>query len=156
MQIEFMISLKEQYMNAIENKTKLHEFRRRFSKVNHNFYSLIYVSSPISKVTAIVKFYPPIEGDIDDMLVLRQTHSFSNNQEVRDYFKDSKTYHALPIKQIQLLNNPIPLKKLRELVPNFAPPQSYFRIDNDKYSVIVDHVNKTDNTKTRLPHQSLS
>lgn len=144
MQIEFMISLKEQYMNAIENKTKLHEFRRRFSKVDHNFFSLIYVSAPISAITAIIEFNPPIEGDIDDMLALRQTHSFSNDKEVRDYFKGSKTCYALPIKDIQLLKNPIPLNKLRELVPNFAPPQSYFRIDNDKYSVIVDHVKKTD------------
>ncbi|NOQ55274.1 MAG: hypothetical protein GQ477_00550, partial [Nanohaloarchaea archaeon] len=139
MQIEFMISLKEQYMNAIENKTKLHEFRRRFSKINHNFYSLIYVSAPISKITAIIKFNPPLEGNIDDMLALRQTHSFSNDQAIINYFKGSKTCHALPISQIHILKNPIPLNKLRDLVPNFAPPQSYFRIDNDKYSVIIDY-----------------
>lgn len=145
MKIEFMISIKEQYMNAIENKTKVHEFRRRFSKIDHDFYSLIYVSAPISKITAIVKFNPPIEGNIDDMIVLRQAHSFSNDQEIRDYFKGSNTCHALSISEIQILKNPISLNKLRELVPNFAPPQSYFRIDNDKYSVIVDHIKKTDN-----------
>ena len=143
MQIEFMISIKEQYINAIENKTKLHEFRRRFSKIDHDFYSLIYVSSPVCKVTAIVRFNPPIEGDIDDMLALRQTHSFSNDEAIKEYFKGSKTCYALPIKDIHELTHPIPLKKSRELVPNFAPPQSYFRIDNDKYSVIVDYLKKT-------------
>ena len=137
MQIGFMISLKNQYLKAIEDNTKLHEFRRRFSKVDHDFYSLIYVSSPIKKVTAIIKFSPPIQGNIDYMITLRQTHSFSNDEAIRDYFKDSKTCYALPIKKIQTLNNPIPLKKLRELVPNFAPPQSYFRVDNDKYSIIT-------------------
>ncbi|MBW6461740.1 MAG: hypothetical protein K0B07_01720 [DPANN group archaeon] len=140
MQIEFMLSLKEQYMNAIEDKIKLHEFRRRFLKVDHDFYSLIYVSSPIKKVTTIIKFGPPIKGTIDDMLALRQTHNFSNDKAIKDYFKGSKTCYALPIKEIQMLNNPIPLKKLRELVPNFAPPQSYFIIDNDKYSVIINYI----------------
>ena len=142
---EFMISLKQKYMTAIENKTKLHEFRRRFSKINNEFTALIYVSNPISAVTAIIKFNPPIEGNIKDMIALRQTHEFSNDKAIIEYFKGSKTCYALQIIEIKMLKNPIPLKKLRELVPKFAPPQSYFRIDNDKYSIINNYVKKTNN-----------
>ncbi|MEA2003790.1 MAG: hypothetical protein U9O53_02415 [archaeon] len=139
-----MISFKEEYLKAMYDGLKLHEFRRRFSKVGYEFYSLIYVSSPVSAVTAIIKFDSVIYGDIEKMIRLRQSHKFSSDDNLRAYFEDLNMGYALPVLSVKMLDEPVDLKTLRQLIPGFLPPQSYFRI-GDKYSKIVEYVKEVNN-----------
>ncbi len=143
-EIEFMISFKDGYLKAMSDGLKLHEFRRRFSKIGHEFYSLNYVSSPISAVTAITKFDSVIYGNIENMIELRQSHKFSSDDNIRDYFKGLDMGYALPVLSVKMLDEPVTLKTLRGLVPGFSPPQSYFKI-GDKYSKIIEYVKEVNN-----------
>lgn len=139
-QMEYMISFKEHYFKAMEDGLKLHEFRRRFSRTDEPFYSLIYISAPVSAVTAIAKFDPVVVGDADLMVKLRKNHSFSNDDNVRNYFDGCSTCYALPLTDIIKLDNPVTLNEMRGLVDNFMAPQNYFRVDNEKYNPIVKYV----------------
>jgi len=140
--IGWMISFRKEYFQAMIDKKKLHEFRRRFSEINSNFYSLIYISAPISAVTAIAKFKPTIIGDIEKMVKLRQTHTFSNDNNVRDYFSGLSKCYALPLVEIINLEYPVTLNELRSIIPNFMPPQNYFKVNNDKYKSMVEYIKK--------------
>lgn len=140
--IEFMISFRQQYFQAIREKKKLHEFRRKFSASEMPFKALIYISAPASEVAAIVTFGPTIIGDVDHMVRLRQVHNFSNDQNVRDYFEGCKRCYALPLIEIKELQQPLGLAEIRKIIPGFMPPQNYFRVNNEKYRPIIKEVQK--------------
>lgn len=120
---------------------KKHEFRRRFSEVRANFLVVFYVSSPVKAILGVGEFGPVIKTRIPALLDLAKTHTWDHLlKDTAKYFSGCKYGYAIPLISARKLKKPISLKRLKELVPGFRPPQSYLSLDNPRYSKIREEV----------------
>lgn len=137
----FLLSIKKEPFDALVQGQKKHEFRRKFSEVRANFLVVFYVSSPVRAVMGVAEFGPVIKGKIPALLDLAKTHIWDRPLKlVADYFAGCKYGYALPLVSIRKFEKPIGLERLRELVPEFRPPQSFLSLDNPKYERIKKEV----------------
>lgn len=122
-----LMSIHKEPFEALLDGRKKHEFRRRFY-VDEPCQVVFYVSSPVKAICAVAVFHKPVYDKIDRLLNIIKTHSFSSPQSLNNYFKDLDYAYALPIDKIKKIR-PITLDELRENVPGFRPPQSYYAFD---------------------------
>lgn len=122
--------------DKISNQIKLVEYRRNFPKECK--YAYMYVSSPIKSVCGIIYFGN--KHSLKDW-----ENQYENNQEISNRIRHySESYRfGMEISGFQKII-PITLTELRENVPDFVAPQSYFLFKNnptlEKY--ILDHTIK--------------
>lgn len=126
--IVFM-SIKEQHIKRILEKTKNHEFRNRISKEKVD-YIFVYVPTPIKELKYILK--------------VKEIVGFPNQIEVDGYgnekFNAGKgSKYAYPIENMYEINNPIELKELKGKF-NFTAPQSFAY--GKKYKELLTYIDK--------------
>ena len=137
----YLLSIKKEPFEALIQGYKKHEFRRRFSEVRANFLVAFYVSSPVKTLMGVAEFGPVIKDKIPVLLDLAKMHSWDHPlKSTADYFSGCEYGYALPLLSAKKLEKPLNLRRLRELVPNFRPPQSYLSLDNPKYTKIRKEV----------------
>jgi predicted transcriptional regulator len=128
--IEIVISIKNQYVELISNKTKNHEFRNYIPKKGVDRL-WIYTSSPVKKIEYV--------ADIDYIAKQPETideYGIGN----REFNNLSSNYcYAYHIKSLYKLQNPIDIETLKKDF-NFSPPQSYFYLENNMK--LNDHFKK--------------
>lgn len=128
------MSIKEQHINRILNKTKNHELRTRIPNKNVD-YIFVYIPVPIKELKYILKVDRPIKTPnkiaIDGI----------GNKEFNETTKEK---YAYPIKNLYIINNPIKLNCLREKY-NFTAPQSFTY--GEKYKELLDYIDKSGITK---------
>lgn len=119
------ISIKPKYINKILNGTKTIELRKSAPKVLENTTIIMYSTSPVMSIVGISKIKkiisaPPLEiwNCYNEELGIEKDLYF-------DYFQDKEIAVAILLKDISKLEKTISLSKLREILPNFNPPQSY-------------------------------
>ena len=130
------MSIHKDHFEALLNRTKSYEFRRRFSNINENFLCVLYVSNPVKAILGIAEFKPVKKDRIDKLVSLIKKDKYSNMKNVKNYFKGCNYGYALSLIKIKKLKNFITLNDLRGIIPGFMPPQSYFSLDNIKYKEI--------------------
>lgn len=138
----YMISLKDRYFNKIIDGTKSFEFRRVFTKsLEKPFLCVIYVSSPIQAVCGIVYFDKPIKESIKKILKLAKEANYPFLKSVEEYFEGKEEGFVLPVKKAWAFKKPICLRELREVYPNFRPPQSFYCLENEQFLKLKEYVN---------------
>lgn len=92
---------------------------------------VIYATSPVSKIICIATLEIVASGLIKDIWrhLQIENHSCVTEKEFQEYYKGKDKAYALVLSNPQPLN--IPLSEIRELKPNFHPPQSYIYLDDN-------------------------
>ena len=120
MKKEIFLSFSPKWYNPLEEGSKKFEYRRRFC--NEGVLAYIYLSYPIQKVVAKIKFGKKVPLET-------WKEKYSNNKEVltriNDYLLRNK--YVIPIMSFQKIK-PISLNEIRESLPSFNPPMSYMYI----------------------------
>lgn len=130
----YMISLKDEYFNRMIKSEKSYEFRRVFAKsLDSPFLCAIYISSPIQAVRGIVEFDRPQRGTVEELIELALRENYPFIDSVRDYFRGKNFGYALHVRGIKVFRDPIDLKRLRTITPNFTPPQSFYCLENEQF-----------------------
>jgi len=133
----YLLSIKQDPFDALVRGQKKHEFRRKFSEIRANFLAVFYVSSPVKAIMGVAEFGPVVKDKIPALLDLARAHSWDHPLElIAGYFAGCKYGYALPLISAKTLEKPISLERLKKLVPDFRPPQSFLSLDNPKYSRI--------------------
>jgi predicted transcriptional regulator len=143
MGIEYTIlmSLRKEPFEAIIEGEKQHEFRRKYGlKESHT--ALIYVPSPVKEIQGIITFGPIIKDSVERLATIGRNHKYKGDQNIANYMKGLDEGYALPVIEAKKLENSVTLNELREIIPKFSPPQSYFGINNPKYNKIVEYIMK--------------
>lgn len=120
-----LMSLREEYYEAIVNGTKKYEYRTRYLK--DASFAYIYISKTKKSIVAKVTFGKPIIGTSKEIAELADRENPGCYQDMMDYFSHGVGY-ALPIESIKPIRE-ISLSTLKELFPDFVVPQSYYILD---------------------------
>jgi len=119
----FLSFTPEPFYEPMKQGLKRYEYRTRFTSEECMAY--LYLSSPIQKVVAKIKFGLRIELPYWE-------EKFKDDKEamkrLRAFFKEGKNF-AIPILEFQEIE-PVPLTELQSKFENFKVPRSYFFLDN--------------------------
>lgn len=121
-----LLSIREEYFNKMLDGSKKYEFRTRY--LNQETIAYIYISKTVKKIVAKIEFSKPIIGSANDIALLSEQENPNSYKRMKDYLHESTGY-AIPIKRIIPINE-ISLQEIKEFIPDFVPPQSYYYLDN--------------------------
>jgi len=121
-----LLSIKPEYVEKIEDGSKLFEFRKSIFKEQTNEI-WVYSSAPIKKIVG--KIY--VKGIIEDepQIIWKNCKSKAgiNKKDFFKYFDGKKIGYAIVIERYEHFETPINPYAERE---DFIPPQSYAYIEN--------------------------
>lgn len=120
----FLSFTPEPFYEPITKGVKRYEYRSRFC--NEECYAYLYLSAPVQKVVARIKFGKRIEFESWEK-------EFSDDEEAMKRLKEFKTEgkrYAIPILEFQEIA-PVTLKRIKEQFTDFRPPRSYYILDNN-------------------------
>jgi predicted transcriptional regulator len=134
-----LISIKPQYAKKIFKGEKTIELRKSAPlRAGKNSYMLIYVTSPVKELWGICKIENIIKEKPTILWENFGEHTGISKDEFDNYYKDSINAFGIKLKDVKnLLEYSIDLKKLKEIIPGFTPPQTYRYIDNN----LITHEN---------------
>ena len=120
-----LMSLREEYYNAMLDGRKHYEYRTRYLKEASNAY--IYISKTKKSIVAKIKFGEPIIGDAQTIVTISEQEEPGSYNGMMDYLYNNIGY-AIPIEEITPIEE-VPLSELKHNFPNFVVPQSYYILD---------------------------
>lgn len=125
-----LLSLKEQFFNQMLNKTKVFEFRKQFP--NESVTAVVYLTSPVMKVSGIIEFDKPIIFDVASMKEHPLITSYVSDSLAK-YYDGKEIGYAVPVLKVIRLEKAISLAEIRDKHPDFQPPQSYSFLNYNSY-----------------------
>ncbi len=123
-----LMSLKEEYYNAMLEKRKHYEYRTRYLKESSEAY--IYISKTRKSVVAKIKFGKPIISDANTISLIAEQEEPGSYNGMMEYLYSNIGY-AIPIEEIIPID-PVSLSELKQQFPGFVVPQSYYILDKKK------------------------
>jgi predicted transcriptional regulator len=133
-----LISVKPQYARKIFSGEKTVELRKSAPrKANKDSLLLIYVTSPVKELWGVCKIDEIISNNPMDLWDEIGDKTGISKKEYRAYYKESNNAYGIKLKDvIDFLESPIKLDLLKDLIPGFAPPQTYRYIDKNIMNLI--------------------
>lgn len=120
-----LMSLREEYYQAMLDGTKKYEYRTRYLKEASKAY--IYISKTRKSIVAKIKFGEPIIGNAHKIASISEQETPGSYNDMLGYLYNDIGY-AIPIEKIEEIEE-IPLNELNEKFSNFTVPQSYYILD---------------------------
>ena len=121
---EIFLSFRPEYFKPLLYGIKKYEYRKRFW--NEETRAYLYLSGKSRQVIGIMELGKPIRLNLTRNNYLKYPQTL---KRVDEYIL-SKDINAVPIKSLALFDNPLSLDEIRNVIPNFMPPQMYFVLDN--------------------------
>lgn len=141
----FLSFTPEPFYEPMKIGLKRYEYRSRFCKEECIAY--LYLSAPVKEVVAKIKFGSRIELKDWEEIFSDDKEAMNRLREFVD--KEGKRY-AIPILEFQEIEK-ITLQELKNKFPDFAPPRSYYILDNKP--LLLEFLNQTTKTiGTKLTH----
>lgn len=120
-----LMSLREEYYNAMLDGRKHYEYRTRYLKEASDAY--IYISKTKKSIVAKIRFGKPIIEDAKTIATIAEQDEAGSYKGIIEYLCNNIGY-AIPIKDIIPIKE-VPLSELKQHFPNFVVPQSYYILD---------------------------
>ena len=120
-----LMSLREEYYDAMLEGRKHYEFRTRYLKEESEAY--IYISKTKKSIVAKIKFGEPIIADANTIALIAEQEEPGSYNGMMEYLYNNIGY-AIPIKEIIPIKE-VSLSELQQQFPNFVVPQSYYILD---------------------------
>lgn len=120
-----LMSLREEYYDAMIDGRKHYEYRTRYLKEASDAY--IYISKTKKSIVAKIRFGNPIIGDAKTIATIAEQDEAGSYKGIIEYLYNNIGY-AIPIEEIIPIKE-VPLSELKQNFPNFVVPQSYYILD---------------------------
>ena len=120
-----LMSLREEYYDAILEGKKHYEYRTRYLKEESEAY--IYISKTRKSIVAKIKFGEPIIADANTIALLAEHEEPGSYNGMMEYLYNNIGY-AIPVEEIDPIEE-VSLSELQQQFPNFVVPQSYYILD---------------------------
>lgn len=139
-----LISIHPRYAQAILSGCKRIEFRKvRFRREVSNL--IIYVTSPVSAVVAIVDVVELREGSPAKIWEQYSADGGIAREDFFQYFSDSEIAVAILIENVKTLRDGV---KLHNILPGVRPPQSFRYVSMDTIQKTLYFATGRDSSKT--------
>lgn len=122
---EIFLSFRPEYFKPLLYGIKKYEYRKRFCDEETKAY--LYLSGKSRQVIGVMNLGKPIRLDLTRDNYLNYPETL---KRVDEYILD-KYINAIPIKSLALFDKPIDLEEIRNVIPNFMPPQMYMVLENN-------------------------
>ena len=120
-----LMSLREEYYEAMLSGKKKYEYRTRYLKDVSDAY--IYISKTKKSIVAKIRFAKPIIGNALDIAKLAEENEKGSFDDIKEYLHNDIGY-AMEVLSITPIKE-VTLKELQEKFPDFVAPQSYYILD---------------------------
>ena len=120
-----LMSLREEYYNAMLEGRKHFEYRTRYLKEASEAY--IYISKTKKSIVAKIKFGESIIGDANTIALIAEQEEPGSYNGMMEYLYNNIGY-AIPVEEIVPIEE-VSLNELQQQFPNFVVPQSYYILD---------------------------
>ena len=126
-----LISIKPQYAKKIFKGNKTVELRKSSpQRVRENSFVLIYVTAPVKELWGVCNIESIVKSKTEVLWQNEGKKTGISKKEFNDYFGKKDSGYGIKIKNVKsFLNNSISLSDLKNIIPGFAPPQTYSYID---------------------------
>lgn len=120
-----LMSIKPRFALRILQGEKRIEFRRSSPRFGPGSTVFVYISSPVQEVSALFTIDEIVSGPVE--LIWRRYRRVSglSKREFFEYYAGSRTAYGIRIAQIFPFSTPLSLEQLKEMLPEFVPPQNY-------------------------------
>jgi predicted transcriptional regulator len=127
-----LLSIRPQFATAIEQGTKLVEFRKKFSHRAKAAPALIYATSPTKEIRATAQIADVIQGTPTNLWERFSCDAGCTKTDFDAYFENASTGFAIPLSNVRRLEPPVSAKCLSMRQPlGFRPPQSFAMLPSD-------------------------
>lgn len=137
-----LMSLKEEYYDAMLEGRKHYEYRTRYLKEESEAY--IYISKTKKSIVAKIKFGEPIIAEAKTIALLAEQEEPESYNGMMEYLYNNIGY-AIPIEEIVPIEE-VSLSELQQKFPNFVVPQSYYILD--KKPELLSFLNSRERVKS--------
>jgi len=120
-----VLSLKPHYADMLFTGVKTIELRRRIATGFKGREVFVYVSSPVQKIWGGFRVHEIRSGAPDELWAHIEAKAGVERVEYDAYYSGSGVAHALHVSHVWQHDAPIALGALREILPEFRPPQSW-------------------------------
>ena len=135
-----LLSVKQKYANKIFSGSKTIELRKYPPKVTKGDSILVYVTSPVKALCAILKVEKIITAELNELWVRVQIGADITEEEYFDYFNDSTAGCGIFFDDVHILPSPLSLEALKEIWPNFHPPQGFYYLPSNLYFEVLEKI----------------
>lgn len=130
--IMLLLSLYPKYSKKVKDGEKKYEFRKKINKfVKPGTLVAIWETRPKSEINCIFEIGIVDKGATTDLWEKYGKLSGITKEYFDTYFKGKGYGYAIEIKELWVLDSPIKMSMIREQLPSFNPPQSYYRLDTN-------------------------
>lgn len=129
---DLLVSIRPRFAWAVIAGLKRVELRRVRPAVDVGGTIVFYATSPVCAVVAVARVAQVIEGPPSRLWKRVGAQTGLARQEFRDYFRGRPTAYAIRFDGLAVRERPVTLAELRRAVPDFAPPQSYWYLREDR------------------------
>jgi len=126
-----IISIHPVFVEKILSGEKKYEFRKHFPEGVR--YMLVYTTSPVKKITAIVEIDTVLCDTPQNIWGKTKRQAGVTKKFYDTYFKDRGTAYAVRLKKARVLNNPLQISDLKGIK---AAPQSYVYLKEQMDNII--------------------
>jgi predicted transcriptional regulator len=120
-----LISIRPRHVADILAGRKTAEVRRNKPSSAPGSIVLIYATTPIQQVVATCVLDGVRTGGADRLWRAHGASACLTRQQMRDYLRGAAQPTVLLLSQISELVTPVPLERMRKVIPSFHPPQTY-------------------------------
>ena len=120
-----LMSLREEYYDAMLEGRKRYEYRTRYLKEESEAY--IYISKTKKSIVAKIKFGEPIIADANTIALIAEQEEPGSYNGMMEYLYNNIGY-AILVEEIIPIEE-VSLSELQQQFPNFVVPQSYYLLD---------------------------
>ena len=120
-----LMSLREEYYDAMLEGRKHYEYRTRYLKEESEAY--IYISKTKKSIVAKIRFGEPIIADANTIALIAEQEEPGSYNGMMEYLYNNIGY-AISVEEIIPIEE-VSLSELQQQFPNFVVPQSYYLLD---------------------------
>lgn len=132
-----LLSIKDKYVQQILKGEKTAEVRRLFSPRRHVARVYVYVPSPRMEVVGYFDIQQVRKLPIDELWAESGKESALSQQEFYQYFSGKMTGVAIHFDNFNLLDESKGLRKLKEQLSKFHPPQSFIYVSSEMEAMFL-------------------
>ena len=133
MNIPLLISIYPEFVEKIVTRQKVFEYRKALPSQRPT-HLVIYATSPVQKVVAIVEVEDTLTGSPSGIWEKTGKSAGISRALFRQYFSGRKTANAFQLGNVYSLQNHL---SLAEINPNLVAPQSYRFLGNADFDMIL-------------------
>jgi predicted transcriptional regulator len=126
-----IVSVRANYAQMIFDKNKSVELRRVRPRIGSGDTVLVYVPAPVQALVGAFVVERIVEGHPDVIWPMIEAKGGVTKTQFDAYYRGALLAHAIFIRDVCLLEQPVTLSCLRNLWVGFRPPQGYRYLETE-------------------------